>query len=106
MNEEHLKTSMELIFFAGNAKSMSMQAISLAEEGKFTEAKEMLTQANTELHKSHKLQTEMMQSELQGEMIEKSILLIHAQDHFMGATLSCEMAEKFIHLYEALRNVI
>lgn len=106
MNEENMKPSMELIFYAGNAKSMAMQSITLAEEGNLTEAKKMLAEANTELHKSHKLQTEMMQSELQGEMIEKSILLIHAQDHFMGATLNCEMAEKFIHLYEVMRKEI
>ena len=45
-----------------------------------------------------------MTKEIQGEPIEKSILLIHAQDHFMAANTVIELAERFLKLYERLEG--
>lgn len=104
MDEKYLQQSMELIYLAGNAKSMAMLAIKSAEDGKIEEAREKLAEGRKELSKSHKLQTSMMQEEINGELIEKSILLIHSQDHFMGASLMCDLAEKFINLYQRIEK--
>jgi PTS system cellobiose-specific IIA component len=44
-----------------------------------------------------------MSAEMNGERIEKSILLIHAQDHFMAADIILIMANKYINLYDKMR---
>ena len=100
MDEKVLQDSMQLIFYAGNAKSLAMEAIGLAETGKIKEARDKLNGAREELKKSHKIQTGMMQEEINGKFVEKSILLIHSQDHFMGASLCCDLAEKFVNVYD------
>ena len=86
---------MELVCYAGNAKSMALQAVMKAEDNNM-EAEE--------LHKAHTIQTDLMTKEIQGGPIEKSILLIHAQDHFMAANTVIELAERFLKLYERLEG--
>lgn len=103
MDENVLKDSMQLIFYAGNAKSQAMQAIEAAEHHDFDLAKKKIKDARSELSQSHQIQTTMMQDELNGKEIEKSILLIHSQDHFMSASLCCDLAEKLIHVHEKIK---
>lgn len=97
-------TLMELVCFSGNAKSMALQAIMKAEDNDQEKARGLLQQAKDELHKAHTIQTDLMTKEIQGEEIEKSILLIHAQDHFMAANTVIELAERFLKLYEKVNE--
>ncbi|URZ17050.1 PTS lactose/cellobiose transporter subunit IIA [Clostridium felsineum] len=100
MNEKDAERAMELIYIAGNAKSIAIQSIILAEDGKIKEAKEKFKEAKEELHKAHDIQTTLLNKEVNGEVIEKTILLIHAQDHFMSASTVIELTERFIRMYE------
>lgn len=93
---------MELIFIAGNAKSMALKAIMEAEKKNIAESEKMLKEAKVELHKAHSIQTDFMNREFSGEKIEKTILLIHAQDHYMSAHTIIELAERFINLYKLM----
>ncbi len=95
---------MELVCYAGNAKSMALQAVMKAEDKDMEAAQEQLKKAKEELHKAHTIQTDLMAKEIQGEPIEKSILLIHSQDHFMAANTVIELAERFLKLYERLEG--
>ncbi|MCR3760885.1 PTS lactose/cellobiose transporter subunit IIA [Clostridium felsineum] len=100
MNEKDAERAMELIYIAGNSKSIAIQSIILAEDGKIKEAKEKFKEAKEELHKAHDIQTTLLNKEVNGEVIEKTILLIHAQDHFMSASTVIELTERFIRMYE------
>lgn len=104
MNEELAQKAMNLIFSSGNAKSTAMEAIGLAEKGKIQEAKEKIKLAKEQLHEGHQIQTDLMQAEIRGENIEKSILLIHAQDHFMAADTVILLADKMIKMYERMQS--
>lgn len=95
---------MELVCYAGNAKSMALQAVMKAEDHNMEAAQDQLKKAKEELHKAHTIQTDLMTKEIQGEPVEKSILLIHAQDHFMAANTVIELAERFLKLYERLEG--
>ena len=44
--------SFQIICSSGEARSMAMEAISLAKEGKIEEARQMLTDARTEINKA------------------------------------------------------
>lgn len=93
---------MELIFYAGNAKSMALQAVMKAEDNELEAAKNLLNDAKLEIHKAHEIQTDLMTREIQGEPIEKTILLIHSQDHFMAANTTIELGERLLKLHEKL----
>lgn len=101
MSEEIASLAMRLIFSSGNAKSTAIQAIQKAEEN-ITEAKELLKEAQAQLHEGHEIQTKLMQDEINGKQVEKSILLIHAQDHFMAADTVILLAKQILKLYERL----
>ncbi|MCH9266989.1 PTS lactose/cellobiose transporter subunit IIA [Pediococcus acidilactici] len=103
MNEKQLQKAMELIAYAGDSRSQSVTAMTLAEEGKLSEARKKLEEAKKTIHKAHEIQTNWMSAEMNGERIEKSILLIHAQDHFMAADIILIMANKYINLYDKMR---
>lgn len=104
MSEENATVAMKLIFYAGNAKSLAIQAVNLAEKGDCEQAKEKLEESKKELHNAHLIQTKLMNKEMNNEEVEKSILLIHAQDHFMAADTSILFADKLIRLYHRLES--
>ncbi|KRM91988.1 MAG: PTS lactose/cellobiose transporter subunit IIA [Liquorilactobacillus hordei] len=98
MDEKQLEKAMQLISIAGNAKSLCIQAMSLAEKNDFKSADDMLEEAKKVLHEAHNVQTAWMTAEMNGEKVEKSILLIHSQDHFISADMMLTVAQKVITL--------
>lgn len=98
---------MELIIFeiisnGGNAKALVYEAMELSEQGKFTEAKAILEEADTYLNQAHQVQTTLIQQEAAGEKHEVSVLFVHAQDHLMSAIEVRTLAENIIRMNERL----
>lgn len=77
-----------------------MQALQSAREQQFSEADNLLEEAEKEINVAHKVQTEMIQSNARGEEINLSILLIHAQDHLMTAMLAIDLAKEILLLHK------
>ena len=102
--EEILEVCFQIIMYAGNARSMAMESISLAKEAKFEEAKELLAEARAEVNKAHRFQTNLIQAEANGSKNEISVLLSHSQDHLMNGMTVLDMAEEFINLYELVKK--
>lgn len=102
--EEILEVCFQIIMYAGTARSMAMESISLAKEAKFEEAKELLAEARAEVNKAHRFQTNLIQAEANGSKNEISVLLIHSQDHLMNGMTVLDMAEEFINLYELVKK--
>ena len=57
-----------------------------------------------ELGHAHKTQTALIQRELNGKTIEKSLLLIHAQDHLMTAISEQKLIEHMIKLIKKFKK--
>ncbi|SFJ88122.1 PTS lactose/cellobiose transporter subunit IIA [Thermoflavimicrobium dichotomicum] len=87
-----------IISHGGNAKSLAYEALDAAENNDFSKADELLKQADEELGKAHQTQTKLIQAELNGSPIEKSLLLIHAQDHLMTAISEKNLIERLIRI--------
>lgn len=105
MNKEQLfELSFQIIMNSGEARSMAMESISLANEGKIEEAREMIKSAREEINKAHKHQTTLIQGEANGETNEVTVLLVHSQDHLMNGMTVIDMAEQFINLYEIVKR--
>ncbi|AMQ05098.1 MULTISPECIES: PTS lactose/cellobiose transporter subunit IIA [Sporosarcina] len=95
---------MQIILYSGNAKSTAFEAIQAAKENNFDQANELIEKANVEMSNAHRVQTFLIQSEIRGEKVESSLLLIHAQDHLMNAITFKDLAGEFIALYEAMNS--
>lgn len=94
----------EIIAHGGNAKSLAYEALNSAAEGNFEEAKKLLDESEYEMAEAHKTQTRLIQDEINGEKVDTSLLMIHAQDHLMTALSEKSLIEKMIELYKKLEE--
>jgi len=92
-----------IIAHSGDARSSSMEAIGHARAGDFDKAAACLDEANKKLLLVHSEQTKLIQAEAQGQETKLSLLLVHAQDHLMGAMTVRDLAVEFIELYKAMK---
>ncbi len=91
-----------IIAHSGDARSSSMEAIGHAKNGEFDKAAACLDEANKKLLLVHSEQTKLIQAEAQGQETKLSLLLIHAQDHLMGAMTVRDLAGEFIEMYRLI----
>lgn len=90
---------MNLLNYSGEARSFSMEAIQYAKDGELEKAKKSIEEAEQRISLAHKFQTSLIHSEAQGEKLNISLLLVHAQDHLMNAITIKDMANEFVELY-------
>lgn len=100
-----LQAVMGLIIHSGNTKSECMEALQLAKKGEISEAKEKIALANKALIEAHHSQTGLLTKEANGEKVELTMLLIHAQDHLMNAITFRDLATEMIDLYERFEGI-
>jgi len=93
----------EIILHGGNGKSLAMEAIAAARNGNFVGAREKLKEAEGALNKAHHIQTALIQTEVKGEKLGVSLLMVHAQDHLMNAITMKDLAGEMVHLYEYVK---
>lgn len=96
MNEKTVNNAMNIIMYAGDARSSIITALKVAREGDKKKGLELLEEAKKNLLLAHKIQTELLQDEMQGNPSEFSLLLVHSQDHLMNAMLAKDLAEQII----------
>ncbi len=87
---------MTLVVNSGNARSLALEALADAKDGKFEDAEAKLAEADKVLLDAHEIQTELIQKELNGEGINVSLLVVHSQDHLMCAMLCLDLAKQLI----------
>ena len=103
MDEKVVEQSMQLILHSGTGRSMAIEAVrNLMKDVDIETSKKKISEAGKEIGEAHDIQTAMMSAECDGENVEKSILLIHAQDHFMTALAVRDMAQLMVEMYENL----
>lgn len=89
-----------LIANAGRARDNAMRAITAAKQADFSEADQLIKQANQALNEGHKLQTELIEAEEKGQLTEVTLLMVHAQDHIMNASTLKDLAVETIYLHK------
>ncbi|MBQ6819804.1 MAG: PTS lactose/cellobiose transporter subunit IIA [Clostridium sp.] len=95
---------MQLIMFGGDAKSNAMEAIAAAKSGNLELAKIKISNAEASLKQAHHSQTEMLTKEAQGENIEVSLLMVHAQDHLMTSISFIDLAKEIVEIYTRINE--
>ncbi|MGE7762347.1 PTS lactose/cellobiose transporter subunit IIA [Peribacillus sp. NPDC097895] len=102
--EDLSELSFQLILHSGNARSCAMEAIALQKQKKSSDAQEKLKEAESEFVAAHKIQTALIQQEVNGEEFEIPLLLIHAQDHLMTSMTTKDLAKEIVELHEKTQN--
>ncbi|WP_077307415.1 PTS lactose/cellobiose transporter subunit IIA [Terribacillus halophilus] len=92
----------QLILHGGDGRSYAMEAMTLARQQKFEEAKQKIQLSKEAINEAHHIQTELITAEAGGQQSQLSLLMVHAQDHLMNAMTVREMAEEIIYLHDAL----
>ena len=87
----------EIISNVGMARGSYVEAIDLATEGKFDEARAKIEEGNQFFVKGHEAHADLIQKE--AEII---LVLVHAEDQLMSAENFKILAEKFIALSEKI----
>lgn len=95
---------MQLITYAGDARSLAIQAIRIARQGDFSQAKELMKECESKMIEAHTFQSQLIFSETNGVAITISLLMVHAQDHVMNALTIKELAIEMIGMLEELKN--
>lgn len=95
---------MTIIASSGEARSYSMEAIKKARNNELDIAEEYLKKANDSFLEAHKVQTKIIQDEINNKKNKVTLLMVHAQDHLMNAMTVRELAAEIILLYKRLEK--
>ena len=95
----------EIIAYAGDSKSYSMEAIQNAEDGVMEEVEACFKNADESLTTAHNLHTELLVEESNGlGSVPLNMMLIHASDHLTAAELTRDFAEKIVNIYKTFNK--
>jgi len=103
--EDAVMASFQIIGYSGEALDYFQKAIDAAKEYKFTEARELMKTGKESVNEAHKVQTQMLTQQANGEEVEVSVILVHSQDHLMTTLTYQRMANEYIELYERLYKI-
>lgn len=98
------QTSFSIIALAGDAQEMILKALSVARSGDYAQSENLMAEAEGILIKAHRLQTDLIKKEADGEKSEFSVLLVHAQDYVMNAILAKKLVGEMILLYKEIKK--
>lgn len=93
-------TAMEIIAYAGVAKSNYVLAMKMAKKHEFIEAQEKLLEGDSILKQAHDLHLGLLQKEAVENEAQVSMLVLHAEDQFMSCETIKLMVEEFIDIYK------
>lgn len=80
MDEKVLEVCFQIITYVGTAKSMYIDAIQLARQGEFEQAKDRIKQGEEAFVQGHNAHHSLLTKEMNGELSQTGLLLMHAED--------------------------
>lgn len=98
-------TVMELIINAGESRSLAMQALRVAKQGKWDEVSALMLESLEASKRAHNVQTMLIGMDEGCGKVPVNLILVHAQDHIMNSMLAREMVAEFIDIQRQLQNV-
>lgn len=97
------EVSMMIVAYAGEAKSKAIEAIDLAEEGKFEEADAKIEEAYESLKNAGQEHFKALQADINGELA-LNLLLMHAEDQFITIESFILVSTKLIKIYKKIES--
>lgn len=95
---------MQIIVYAGHAKSIAMQSIQAAKQGDDETARKKLAEADANLTQAHHAHAKILS---EAAAAEKSINLftVHGEDHMMAAITTIDLAKEFLKVHERVTEL-
>lgn len=84
MKQQMQEVAFQIIAQVGTAKSMYIQALKLAKECQFEEARKLISEADAIYAEGHKLHFDIIQVEAKGEDVPFSLIFMHAEDQMLN----------------------
>lgn len=100
------EVAMKIILYAGNARTLINESFSYIEIDDIDKAKSKLLEAQKEIVKAHKSQTETIQTNVQDANFQSTLLFTHAQDTLMTVYSELNITKKLVILYEKINERI
>ncbi|MDN6621040.1 MAG: PTS lactose/cellobiose transporter subunit IIA [Lactococcus sp.] len=85
-------------------QKISRDLYQAAKAGDFTKADSAIQAANEAIVKAHHGQTELLTKAANGEAVDVSIYMVHAQDHLMTGIAFVDLAKEIIALYQVIQG--
>ena len=92
-------SAMEIITYAGLAKSNYLIALKDYKSGKKEEALKKIEEGANEFSKAHNIHSQILTDEMEKLEPQVSLLLVHAEDQLMGAESIKILVEELIEIY-------
>lgn len=103
--EQLNSAAMQIILHAGDCRNLLNEAINdLLDDKSEEEVKDEITQAKKEITKAHVIQTDMIQSSINEEELQTTLLFTHAQDTLMTINSEVNLVQSMIRLYRKLEK--
>ena len=92
-----------IISAAGDSKGKAFEALRKVKESDYAQARDLLEESRKIDLEAHKIQTKLIQSEMdpEADKPELSLLMVHAQDHYMTSQLARDVIEALVDVFEA-----
>lgn len=104
ITEQVAHDAMQIILHAGEARKLCMDALKNIENSDFEAAKENMKLANDKIVIAHRVQTNCIQKETEGESGEYSVLFAHAQDTLMTVYSEINLAKRLIDIFGSFND--
>lgn len=103
--EQLNSAAMQIILHAGDCRNLLNEAINdLLDDKSEEEVKDKITQAKKEITKAHVIQTDIIQSSINEEELQTTLLFTHAQDTLMTINSEVNLVQSMIRLYRKLEK--
>ena len=103
MNELEL-VAFEIISNVGMAKSLAMEAIREAREDNYEEAEKKIVEAKDFLVQGHHAHAGLISKEANGEKLEFSLIIMHAEDQLISAETIKDLAIELIEMNKKISS--
>ena len=101
--EQLNSAAMQIILHAGDCRNLLNEAINdLLDDKSEEEVKDKITQAKKEITKAHVIQTDMIQSSINEEELQTTLLFTH--DTLMTINSEVNLVQSMIRLYRKLEK--
>ena len=106
MLEKMQEVAFQIIGNTGAAKSMYIEAVSIAKTGDITGARTLVEDAQEMYNEAHKFHFEIIQKETNGEQLPFSIIFMHAEDQLLNTETVKMMTVELIDVHEKINNLL
>lgn len=97
---------MQIIVYAGNARSLAMQSIQAAKKGQQQAAAQAMKEADTHLKEAHHTHAHILSTAAdENKSVELTLFMVHGEDHLMSAVTTIDLAKEILGVHDELKEI-